>query len=157
LVAAEALLGPALGAARLAAPAPQATGLATAARVLGAAAYEELVFRLGLVSLCVLVAGALLRFLLGARDAARRAPSAAAVALALGAAALCFAAFHLAAFTSWLGAGGEAWNAAAFTWRALAGMLLGGLFLARGIGVAAWAHGLFNLALYLGAGPDVFL
>ena len=36
-------------------------------------------------------------------------------------------------------------------------ILLGLLFRWRGVGVTAWTHGLFNLALLLGAGPDVFL
>ena len=38
---------------------------------------------------------------------------------------------------------------------ALAGILLGLLFRWRGPGVAAWSHGLFNLALLLGIDPDV--
>ena len=41
-------------------------------------------------------------------------------------------------------------------WRLLAGILLAGLFRWRGLGVCAWAHGLFNLGLVLGAGPGVF-
>ena len=74
----------------------------------------------------------------------------------LGSSAL-FACAHLAAFTAWLGPGGESYNGSVFTWRLLAGILLGLVFRWRGPGVAAWAHGLFNLALLVGAGPDVFL
>ena len=74
----------------------------------------------------------------------------------LGSATL-FAAAHLAAYTAWLGPGGEPYDASVFTWRLLAGILLGLVFRWRGPGVAAWTHGLFNLALLLGAGPDVFL
>ena len=53
--------------------------------------------------------------------------------------------------------GGEVFSAPVFTWRLAAGILLGLLFRWRGIGAAAWAHGIFNLALSIGAGPDVFL
>ena len=36
-----------------------------------------------------------------------------------------------------------------------AGILLGLVFRLRGPGVAAWAHGLFNVALLVGVDPDV--
>ena len=67
-----------------------------------------------------------------------------------------FAAFHLEVAVAWLGVGGEEFHPAVFTYRVLAGVLLGLLFRWRGPGTAAWAHGLFNLALLLGASPDVF-
>ena len=75
---------------------------------------------------------------------------------ALGSAAF-FAAFHLAPFVGWLGRGGESFDAAVFSYRFLAGLLLALVFRWRGPGVAAWTHGWFNLALLIGAGPDVFL
>lgn len=131
-----------------------APGLGAAARVVGAAAYEELLFRLGLMSVLILLVRSVSVFLTGHRS---RTWIVVAEIVAVIGSGLAFAAFHLETVTGWLGAGGEPWNAAVFTWRALAGMLLAGLFRWRGIGVAAWAHGLFNLALVLGAGPDVFL
>ncbi len=77
--------------------------------------------------------------------------------LAIAASATVFAASHLGVFTQVLGPGGEPFRAGVFTWRLLAGILLGTLFRWRGPGVAAWAHALFDLFLSIGAGPDVFL
>jgi Type II CAAX prenyl endopeptidase Rce1-like len=154
--AAEAVLGPAASPEALAVLPPLAApGLGSAARLLGGAAYEELVFRFGLYSLLVLVVRAPAGFLFGRSAERGAAPLAEAVALV--GSSLAFAAFHLASVTRRLGPGGEPWSAAVFTWRVLAGMLLAVLFRWRGLGTAAWAHGLFNLALDLGAGPDVFL
>lgn len=127
--------------------------LALAAVHVGGAAYEEIVFRVGLQSLLYLLARELVLFLTDSRVLARWLAEAA--ALLLG--GLIFAAAHLAAFSALLGPGGEVFDATIFTWRALAGMLLGALFRWRGPGVSAWAHALFNLALFIGAGPDVFL
>jgi hypothetical protein len=129
--------------------------LAQAASIVGAAGWEETALRLGLFSLAWFVLHRAARFLAG--DAARRGPAAFAEVGAALVSSAAFAAFHLEAFTGWLGPGGEPFRAAVFTWRFAAGMLLVGLFRWRGLGVAAWAHGLFNLALFLGAGPDVFL
>ncbi len=124
-----------------------------AGRVLGAGAYEELVFRVGAYSALFLLTRRVARFLGLARSVAGLVAEAHA---AVGSAAL-FAAFHLATFVSWLGRGGDPFDAAVFTYRFLAGLLLAIVFRWRGPGVAAWTHGLFNLALLLGAGPDVFL
>jgi hypothetical protein len=131
----------------------QAPEAARAAFVIGAGAYEELLFRVGAYSLLYMAGGALFRFL-GAEGPVAR--WGAEVSGLLGSSFL-FAAFHLEAFTAWLGPGGEAYDPSVFTWRLLAGILLGLIFRWRGVGVAAWTHGLFNLALLLGAGPDVFL
>lgn len=130
-----------------------APDLASASMVVGAGAWEELLFRVGIYSALYVALAQVLRFLgLG------RAPSRfAADGLALVIQALGFAAFHLAVFTAWLGPGGESFELSIFVYRALAGFLLGVIFRWRGPGVAAWTHGLFNLALLLGAGPDVFL
>lgn len=117
--------------------------------VLGSAAYEEVVFRLGLLSVLWLITRRFVSWL-GAVPLAARLLAAA--VSATGSAAL-FAAFHLEAFTGWLGPGGEVYDPAVFTWRATAGILLAALFLWRGLGVAAWAHAFFNLALLVGALP----
>lgn len=127
--------------------------LARAAQLLGGAAYEELAFRVLTYALLFLVVQRASAFLGLAREGSRLAGELAGV---LGS-ALLFAAFHLEAFTIWIAHGGEAFSAAVFTWRVLAGILLALLFRWRGPGVAAWTHGLFNLALFLGAGPEVFL
>ncbi len=126
---------------------------ARAAFVIGAGAYEELLFRVGAYSLLYLAGGAVFRFLGPQGPLARWGAE---VTGLLGS-SLLFAAFHLEAFTAWLGPGGEAFEQSIFTWRLFAGILLGLLFRWRGVGVAGWTHGLFNLALLLGAGPDVFL
>jgi membrane protease YdiL (CAAX protease family) len=120
----------------------------------GGAAFEEIVFRLGCLSLAYL----LLRRGLLALGSPERTADRAAELLALALSALVFALSHLACVIRPLaGHGGEPFEAAVFTWRLLAGILLGILFRWRGMGVAAWAHALFNLALYLGAGPEVLL
>lgn len=130
-----------------------APDLPLAGLVCGGAAFEEVVFRVGVQSLVYLLAHRLLSAL-GASDRAARVTSEL-VAIAL--AGIVFAAAHLEVLTRDLGAGGEEFDPRVFTWRALAGMLLSALFRWRGPGVAAWAHALFNLALLIGAGPDVFL
>jgi hypothetical protein len=125
--------------------------LAGAGLVLGGAAYEELLWRVGGFGLSYTVARRLARFWGLGRRAARWVGETAGVA----GTAVAFAGFHLAVFTAWLGPGGEAFDPAVFTWRLLAGILLAVGFRWRGPGVAAWAHGLFNLALWIGVGPEV--
>jgi len=132
-------------------PAGRAPELARAAVACGGAAYEEILFRVATYALLFVLLRRAGRFLGLSRAVARWAGELGGL---LGSSIL-FAAFHLAAFTSWLGPGGEAFSPAAFTWRALAGILLALLFRWRGPGVAAWSHGLFNLALFIGAGPEV--
>jgi membrane protease YdiL (CAAX protease family) len=127
--------------------------LALAALHMGGAAYEEIVFRVGLQGLLFLLARELVLFFTDSPLLARWLGEAFALVLA----GVLFAAAHLTAFSAALGPGGEAFDATIFTWRALAGMLLGALFRWRGPGVSAWTHALFNLALFIGAGPDVFL
>ncbi len=127
--------------------------LALAGLVCGGAAFEEIVFRVGVQSLSYLLAIRSLRAL-GAGERPARIVS---EVLSIGVAGLVFAAAHLATFLAPLGAGGEPFDPHVFTWRAVAGMLLSALFRWRGPGVAAWSHALFNLALLLGAGPDAFL
>jgi hypothetical protein len=127
--------------------------IASAARVCGGAAYEEIFFRVGVQSL----------FYLSMRRALDFFGTPAAVAAigsdvaAIAAAAVVFAAMHLSMFTAALGPGGEPFDGGIFTWRMLSGILLSCIFRWRGPGVAAWTHALFNLALFVGAGPSCFL
>lgn len=126
--------------------------LAQASRLLGAAVWEELLFRVVCYALIYLLVVRAARFFAVVER----------VGLLLGdlvailGSSLLFAAFHLEAFTRPLGVGGESYDPAIFLWRLLAGILLAGLFRWRGVGLAAWTHGLFNLALLLGADPGVF-
>lgn len=123
-----------------------------ALRAFGAGAWEELLFRVGAYS-AVFVAVRALTDLAGAKGEWRLGL---ADGLALVLSSLAFAACHLASFMSVVGLVGEAWEPRVFLWRVLAGLFLGGLYRWRGPGVAAWCHGVFNLALLLGAGPGVF-
>jgi hypothetical protein len=127
--------------------------LGDAARLVGGSAYEEIVFRIGAQSLFFLAILRLLQFLRSPEGVAR----AGAEVGAILAAACLFAAAHLSSSIEFLGHGGESFDAAIFTWRVLAGIMLSCIFRWRGPGVAAWSHGFFNLALLLGAGPDCFL
>jgi hypothetical protein len=127
--------------------------LLPASMLWGAGAWEELFFRVGGYSIGYLLA---LRALTAFDVSEGLARALAELAATFGS-ALFFAAFHLAAFTGWIGAGGEAFDAGVFTWRAMAGIMLALVFRLRGPGVAAWTHGLFNVALLVGAGPDVIL
>jgi membrane protease YdiL (CAAX protease family) len=133
--------------------AAEAPGLARAALLAGGAAYEELVFRMGLQGLLYLALRPTLAFWLGAERGARVGAEVLAVLLA----AVVFAAAHLAVFTQVFGPGGEPFHAGVFPWRVLAGILLAVLFRWRGPGVAAWTHASFNFATSIGAGPEVFL
>lgn len=126
-------------------------GRVRAAFVFGGAAYEEIVFRVGLFSLVYLI----VRRLLFTADDERESPywTAEIVAGALSAGA--FACIHLSAVASVLDRGGEPFHPGLFAWRLSAGIFLVVLFRWRGVGVAAWCHGLFNAALVIGASPAV--
>ncbi len=128
-------------------------GLSLAARIFGGAAYEELLFRVLLFSGIYLLSRRVALFF----GVGERPSPWVAEAVALVVSALAFASAHLAWLNGWLGPGGEPFHAAIFTWRLLAGILLAILFRWRGPGVAAWTHGLFNLALLIGAGPQILL
>ncbi len=132
---------------------PPATppGAAHVALAFGAGAYEELVFRVGAFSLLFVLARESARFF----GAPPRGAEWVAEAVALAGSSLAFAVFHLEGAVAWLGDGGEPFDATRFAWRTLAGALLAVLFRWRGLGVAAWAHALFNASLLLGAGPGV--
>lgn len=131
----------------------EAPGLGRVALLAGGAAYEELVFRMGVQGLAFLALRAIARTWLPHEASARIAADLGAILVG----ALVFSAAHLAVFTQLLGPGGEPYHSGIFPWRVLAGILLSALFRWRGPGVAAWTHALFNAALAIGAGPGVFL
>lgn len=147
------LLGAFVAMPTLGAGGAEVPAIAKAGFVLGAAAWEEILCRLMLYG-ALLVVGRRLAAFFGAGE---RSAAALGEILGLVGSAAAYVALHMAAFTSWLGAGGETFEPSAFTWRFVTGILLGLLFRWRGAGVAAWTHGLFNLALLLGAGPDVLV
>ena len=94
---------------------------------IGAGLYEELVFRV------VLVGGMFLIF----RHFLPRVWVAYLAAAVIG--ALLFSAVH------YMGSMGDAFTMASFTFRFLFGLALNGVFLARGFGVAAWTHALYDV------------
>ena len=59
------------------------------------------------------------------------------------ASALIFSAFH------YVGPYGDQLTAPSFTFRAIAGVLLSGLYVFRGFGVTAWTHALYDVGLAL--------
>lgn len=98
---------------------------------LGAGLYEELLFRVLLVSALMWIGG---RLGLG-----RKGRIGAAITLS----ALIFSAFH------YVGPFGDTLTLPSFTFRAVAGMLLSGLYVARGFGIAAWTHALYDVGIAL--------
>jgi len=99
---------------------------------LGAGIYEELLFRVILVS--ALAAAA--RGLLGLRPL----PAGVFAAL-LG--ALIFSLFH------YIGPYGDTFTLSSFTFRAIAGLVFSTLYLVRGLGITAWSHALYDVFLSL--------
>lgn len=102
---------------------------------LGAGIFEELVFRLALVSvLCLLLARAC--------DALRvsRLP---ALIVGVAVSAVVFSAFHH------LGPGAPPFERGVFLFRAAAGLLLGLLFVVRGFGVVVYTHAVYDIHYYL--------
>jgi membrane protease YdiL (CAAX protease family) len=100
---------------------------------LGAGIYEELVFRVLLVSAFVAVGR-----LLGWRRPV-------VVGAAVVASAIVFSGFH------YIGSLGDTFTVPSFTFRAIAGVVLSGLYVSRGFGIAAWTHALYDVALALAA------
>ena len=98
---------------------------------LGAGIYEELLFR-------VILVGALLW--LGRRVGLGRG---AAGTLAVVLSALIFSSFH------YVGALGDTFSVASFTFRAIAGLAFSALYVVRGFGITAWTHALYDLGLAL--------
>jgi len=99
---------------------------------LGAGIYEELVFRVLLVSGLVLIAR---------KGIGRSRKSASLFAVIVG--ALIFSAFH------YVGAYGEPFALGSFTFRVIAGLLFSGLYVLRGFGITAWTHALYDVFLAL--------
>ncbi len=108
------------------APPAEALGLRLALSI-GAGLYEELVFR-------VLLVGGLYVVL---KRVVARPVAAYLVAAVVG--ALLFSAVH------YLGPLGDPFTLPSFTFRALFGLALNAVFLARGFGVAAWTHALYDV------------
>jgi hypothetical protein len=100
---------------------------------LGAGLYEELLFR-------VLLVGALAA--LGVRVFRWRPVAAGAVAVGVG--ALVFSVFH------YIGPFGDPFQASSFTFRLIAGIFFSALFVARGFGITAWTHALYDVFLLFG-------
>jgi hypothetical protein len=97
---------------------------------LGAGLYEELLFRVILVS-------GLATF---GRVVCRMTPRVAgAFAVVLGAAI--FSAFH------YVGSYGDAFTVQSFTFRLIAGLFFSALYLLRGFGIVAWTHALYDVFL----------
>ena len=131
----------------------EAPDLARVALIVGGAAWEELLFRLVLYSALLALARGLLVHLGAGRKSARMPSEVFACLLS----SLAFSAFHLESVIGWMGGGGEDFEMSVFVWRAVAGLLLALIARSRGIGVAVWAHAVFNVGLALGTGPGVFL
>lgn len=100
---------------------------------LGAGLYEELLFRVLLVS--ALAAGARTVFGLGVKGAG-------VFATIIG--ALIFSAFH------YVGPYGDPFRLSSFTFRAISGVAFSALYLTRGFGITAWTHALYDAFLLLG-------
>jgi hypothetical protein len=102
---------------------------------LGAGIFEELVFRLcGLSLLALLSIRAVAVFGL---------PRVTGVAVAVVLSGVVFALFHH------VGPGAHVFDAQAFAFRTMAGVLLGALFVTRGFGVCVWAHAMYDVHYYL--------
>lgn len=99
---------------------------------LGAGIYEELLFRVLLVGALAAAARALLRWR----------PVPAGVAATLVGAAI-FSAFH------YIGAYGDQLQLYSFVFRMVAGLFFSALYLARGFGITAWTHALYDVTLLL--------
>jgi len=99
---------------------------------LGAGIYEELLFR-------VLLTGGLLWAFHAVFGTGRTASAVLAVVVS----SLIFSAFH------YVGALGDTFTVASFTFRAIAGVVFSVLYVTRGLGITAWTHALYDLGLSL--------
>lgn len=100
---------------------------------LGAGIYEELLFRVILVSALAAMGKHLLKL----------APVPAGI-LATVVGALLFSAFH------YIGPFGDPLELGSFTFRAIAGVIFSAMYLLRGFGITAWTHALYDVFLTLG-------
>ncbi|HTL04404.1 MAG TPA: CPBP family glutamic-type intramembrane protease [Gemmatimonadales bacterium] len=116
-----------------AAPALAGLGLPTQLMIsLGAGIYEELLFRVLLVSGLAALGRLVFHW---------RPLTAGCFAAVLG--ALVFSLFH------YVGPLGDEFTLGSFTFRAIAGLLFSGLYLLRGFGITAWSHALYDVFLSL--------
>ena len=95
---------------------------------LGAGLYEELLFRVLLVSCLLLLARRLLHW-----------RPALANAFAVGVGAVIFSAFH------YVGAYGDPLRLDSFVFRTIAGVAFSALYVFRGFGITAWTHALYDV------------
>ena len=102
---------------------------------LGAGVYEELVFRVLLVSGLILVGRTLFGLGRGA-----------ATAFAVVFGALIFSAFH------YIGPYGDPLELPSFIFRTVAGLAFSGLYVTRGFGITAWTHALYDVFLLAARG-----
>jgi len=102
---------------------------------LGAGVYEELLFRVLLVSGLLLAA----RAILGLGTVA-----ASIFAVTIG--ALIFSAFH------YIGPYGDPLDLPSFVFRTIAGLAFSGLYVTRGFGITAWTHALYDVFLLAARG-----
>jgi hypothetical protein len=119
----------------IAGPGGPITSMSWATRLmlsLGAGLYEELLFRVLLVS--ALAAGGRTLFGFGVKGAG-------VFATIVG--ALIFSAFH------YIGPFGDPFRLTSFTFRALSGVAFSALYLLRGFGITAWTHSLYDAFLLL--------
>jgi hypothetical protein len=65
------------------------------------------------------------------------------IALAIIGSALIFSAFH------YVGPYGDQLTLGSFTFRAVAGVLLSGIYVARGFGIVAWTHAIYDIGYAL--------
>ena len=94
---------------------------------IGAGLYEELVFRVVLVGGMFWVMKSLFK------------KPAMAYIIAAIVGALIFSAVH------YVGAFGDSFTLASFSFRFLFGLVLNGIFLVRGFGIAAWTHAIYDI------------
>jgi hypothetical protein len=120
----------------LSVPALDQLGVPTALMVsLGAGFYEELLFRVLLVSALLIVARRVFGF----------GPVAAGIfATLLG--ALAFSAVH------YIGPLGDQVSTQSFVFRTIAGLAFSGMYVTRGFGITAWAHALYDIFLIIARG-----
>jgi hypothetical protein len=100
---------------------------------LGAGIYEELLFRV------ILVSGLAWLAHVGFGWGKTRANF-----FAVGLGALVFSAFH------YIGPYGDTFDVSSFTFRSVAGLLFSGLYVLRGFGITAWTHALYDVFLAVG-------
>lgn len=98
---------------------------------LGAGLYEELLFRVILVAALLAIG-----LKLGWRKPV-------AIGAAVVGSAIIFSGFH------YLGPLGDQFTIQSFTFRTVAGLLLSGLYVARGFGIVAWTHALYDIGVTL--------